>query len=49
MALQSALRTFEDVTVRERSYRRFLAFEAQRRLEAFGAETRVFDPRGAAT
>jgi arsenic resistance protein ArsH len=32
-------------SVRERSYSRFLAFEAQRLLEAFGAETRVFDPR----
>jgi len=33
-------------SVRERSYSRFLTFEAQRLLEAFGAETRVFDPTG---
>ena len=32
-------------SIRERSYSRFLACEAQRLLEAFGAETRVFDPR----
>jgi arsenical resistance protein ArsH len=33
-------------SVHERSYSRFLAFEAQSLLEAFGAETRVFDPHG---
>lgn len=33
-------------SVRERSYSRLLTFEAQRLLEALGAETRVFDPRG---
>jgi arsenic resistance protein ArsH len=33
-------------SARERSYSRFLTFEAQRLLEAFGCETRVFDPRG---
>ena len=33
-------------SVRERSYSRFLAFEAQRLLDAFGAETRIFDPQG---
>jgi arsenic resistance protein ArsH len=33
-------------SVRERSYSRFLAFEAQRLLDAFGAETRVFDAHG---
>jgi len=33
-------------SVRERSYSRFLTFEAQRLLEAFGAETRVFHPHG---
>lgn len=32
-------------SVRERSYSRFLALEAQRLLELFGCETRVFDPR----
>jgi arsenic resistance protein ArsH len=32
-------------SLRERSYSRFLTFEAQRLLEAFGCETRVFDPR----
>jgi arsenic resistance protein ArsH len=31
---------------RERSYSRLLTFEAQRLLDHFGAETRVFDPRG---
>ena len=33
-------------SLRARSYSRFLAFEAARLLEAFGAETRVFDPAG---
>jgi len=33
-------------SARERSYSRLLTFEAQRLLEAFGCETRVFDPRG---
>lgn len=33
-------------SLRERSYSRFLAEEAARLLEAFGAETRIFDPRG---
>mgnify|MGYP002620815545 FL=1 len=33
-------------SLRERSYSRFLALEAERLLRAFGAETRVFDPRG---
>ncbi|MBN8911211.1 MAG: arsenical resistance protein ArsH [Rhizobiales bacterium] len=33
-------------SVRDRSYSRLLTFEAQRLLEALGAETRVFDPRG---
>lgn len=33
-------------SVRDRSYSRFLAFEAARLLQAFGAETRIFDPRG---
>lgn len=32
-------------SLRERSYSRFLTFEAQCLLEAFGCETRVFDPR----
>ncbi len=32
-------------SVRHRSYSRFLAFEAQRLLDAFGCETRLFDPR----
>jgi arsenical resistance protein ArsH len=32
-------------SLRERSYSRFAALEAQRLLEAFGAETRIFDPR----
>jgi arsenic resistance protein ArsH len=32
--------------VRERSYSRFLTLEAERLLQHFGAETRVFDPRG---
>ncbi len=32
-------------SLRERSYSRFLAQEAARLLEAFGAETRIFDPR----
>lgn len=31
-------------SVRKRSYSRFLTHEAQRLLEAFGCETRVFDP-----
>lgn len=33
-------------SLRERSFSRFLAEEAARLLEAFGAETRIFDPRG---
>lgn len=33
-------------SLRERSYSRLLAEEAARLLEAFGAETRIFDPRG---
>ncbi|HEX2840532.1 arsenical resistance protein ArsH [Hyphomicrobium sp.] len=33
-------------SLRARSYSRFLSFEAQRLLEAFGAETRIFDPSG---
>lgn len=33
-------------SVRERSYSRLLALEAQRLLEAFGAETRLFHPDG---
>ena len=33
-------------SLRERSYSRFLTCEAARLLEAFGAETRIFDPRG---
>lgn len=33
-------------SLRERSYSRFLALEAQRLLEAFGADTRIFDPSG---
>ena len=33
-------------SLRERSYSRFLAEEAARLLEAFGAETRIFDPHG---
>jgi arsenic resistance protein ArsH len=32
-------------SLRERSFSRFLAHEAARLLEAFGAETRLFDPR----
>lgn len=32
-------------SLRERSFSRFLAIEAARLLEAFGAETRMFDPR----
>ena len=32
-------------SLRERSYSRFLTQEAARVLEAFGAETRIFDPR----
>jgi arsenical resistance protein ArsH len=32
-------------SLRERSYSRFLTLEAERLLQAFGAETRVFDPR----
>jgi arsenic resistance protein ArsH len=31
-------------SLRERSYSRFLAMEAARLLEAFGAETRIYDP-----
>ena len=33
-------------SLRERSYSRFLVAEAQRLLEAMGAETKVFDPAG---
>lgn len=33
-------------SVRERSYSRFLALEAERLLQAFGAETRIFHPDG---
>ncbi|MDN3720093.1 arsenical resistance protein ArsH [Roseibium salinum] len=33
-------------SLRERSYSRFLALEAERLLQAFGAETRIFDPSG---
>lgn len=33
-------------SLRERSYSRLLTLEAARLLERFGAETRVFDPRG---
>ncbi|PSH70825.1 arsenical resistance protein ArsH [Phyllobacterium brassicacearum] len=33
-------------SLRERSYSRFLAREAERLLKALGAETRVFDPSG---
>lgn len=33
-------------SLRERSYSRFLAFEAERLLKAFGAETRIFNPSG---
>lgn len=33
-------------SLRQRSYSRFLTQEAARLLEAFGAETRVFDPSG---
>jgi len=33
-------------SLRERSYSRFLTLEAARLLEAFGAETRIFDPTG---
>lgn len=33
-------------SVRERSYSRLLTLEAERLLKHFGAETRVFDPRG---
>lgn len=33
-------------SVRERSYSRFLAEEAERLLQAFGAETRIFHPHG---
>lgn len=32
-------------SLRERSYSRFLTQEAARLLQAFGAETRIFDPR----
>ena len=32
-------------SLRERSFSRFLAYEAQRLLEAFGAEARIFEPR----
>ncbi|SMF54357.1 arsenical resistance protein ArsH [Tistlia consotensis] len=33
-------------SLRERSYSRFLALEAQRLLETFGAETRLYHPTG---
>jgi len=33
-------------SLRQRSYSRFLTFEAARLLEAFGAETQVYDPSG---
>lgn len=33
-------------SLRQRSYSRFLAFEAARLLERFGCETRIFDPTG---
>lgn len=33
-------------SLRERSYSRFLAQEAERLLQTFGAETRIFDPAG---
>tara|TARA_R110002050_G_scaffold55954_3_gene125784 strand:+ start:8155 stop:8871 length:717 start_codon:yes stop_codon:yes gene_type:complete len=33
-------------SLRERSYSRFLTFEAKRVLEALGAEVRIFDPAG---
>lgn len=33
-------------SLRERSYSRFLAFEASRLLEAMGGEVRIFDPAG---
>jgi arsenic resistance protein ArsH len=33
-------------SLRERSYSRLLALEAQRLLDAFGAETKIFDPHG---
>lgn len=33
-------------SLRERSFSRFLTFEAARLLETFGAETRVFNPSG---
>ncbi len=33
-------------SLRERSYSRLLTFEAARLLQAFGAETRIFDPSG---
>jgi arsenic resistance protein ArsH len=33
-------------SLRARSYSRFLAFEAARLLDTFGAETRIFDPHG---
>lgn len=33
-------------SLREQSYSRFLTLQAERFLQRFGAETRVFDPRG---
>ncbi|MGV2184025.1 arsenical resistance protein ArsH [Rhizobium rhizogenes] len=33
-------------SLRERSYSRFLTLEAERLLNHFGAETRIFDPQG---
>jgi arsenical resistance protein ArsH len=33
-------------SLRARSYSRFLTLEAARLLEAFGADTRIFDPSG---
>ncbi len=35
-------------SLRERSYSRLLVEEAARLLDAMGAETRIFDPRGLA-
>ncbi len=33
-------------STRERSFSRFLSLEAERLLHSFGAETRIYDPRG---
>ena len=35
-------------SLRQRSYSRFLTLEAERLLQALGAETRVYDPAGLA-